>query len=145
MNLFYGCFIAMMGGGHLLAVSVAWARGELGGSPLLLYPLGVGLFVPAVLLLVGLERGLTGPPEGHRRLVAFNAWLGVFLMATGIHNGPLALSAGLNVAHLLHRRPAIGWGIAALALVVNSLLLVGGIAFAVRGGTFEDLAGMEPS
>ena len=51
MNLFVAVTLAVMGAGHLLAVTVKLAQGTLQGSPWLLYPIGIAVSVPSWLLV----------------------------------------------------------------------------------------------
>ena len=47
MNLFAGVTLAIMGGGHLLAVTIRLVQRSLEGSPWLLYPIGIAIVVPS--------------------------------------------------------------------------------------------------
>lgn len=141
MNRFYGCMIGVMGTGHLLAVSIKLAQGTLEPSPLLMLPLGLGLAIPAWWLLSTAGTVAAGPKE--RTTVALNGWLGVFVLAVGPHNFPLAAPALLNIAYRFHRRRAVGWAVVALAVVLYGVLLVGSVVFFLSGQSFEQFQGME--
>jgi len=142
MNLYYGCMIGVMGGGHLLAVTVAGFRGTLQGSPFVLYPLGLALAVPAWLLFGGVARPVAGEGRSARGAAALNAWLGISLLALGLHNLPLAAPAFLNLAYQFHRRRAVGWTILLVAITANLALFAGSLVFLASGQSFEQFSGM---
>lgn len=141
MNRFYGCMIGVMGTGHLLAVSVKLAQGTLEPSPLPMLALGLGLAIPAWLLVWAADAAVAGSKE--RKTVVLNGWLGVFVLAVGPHNFPLAAPAVLNIAYRFHRRRAVGWAVVALAVALYGVLLVGSIVFLLSGQSFEQFQGME--
>lgn len=143
MNRFYGCMIGVMSLGHLLAVTVASLQGTLKGSPLLLYPLGLALAIPAWWLFFGVQRLVTGERRWSRRTAALNAWLGISLLAFGLHNFPLAAPAALNLAYHFHTRPTVGWMILTVAVVANHALFVGSLVFLASGQSFEQFSGMK--
>ena len=142
MNLFFASVIGIMGFGHLLAVAVKHAQGSLEGLPILLYPLGIALVVPAAWLFLQVGRWTRDEERWRNRLVAANAVLGIVLLGLGFHNWPLALPAALNVAYLYQSRRAVGWAIVAAALAANLLLFVGAWIFYASGQSFEQFKGM---
>ncbi len=142
MNRFYGCMIGVMGLGHLLAVALAGFRGTLRGSPWVLVPLGLALAVPAWLLFAGVDRLAAGEERWSRRTVALDAWLGIFLLALGLHNFPLAAPAALNLAYRFHARRAVGWAILTVAIAANLALFAGSLVFLASGQSFEQFSGM---
>ena len=142
MNLFYACTIGTMSCGHLLAVGVKAARGTLEGSLAFLVPLGLVLFVPACWLALRVGRYARDGTRSRVPIVALNAWLGASLLAFGIHNFPLAVTAALDIAYALHSRRAAGWTIAALMVAANVALFIGSIVFMLSGQSFEQLQGM---
>jgi hypothetical protein len=142
MNRFYGCMLGVMGLGHLLAITAAGQQGELRGSPWVLYPIGLAIAVPAWLLHLGVARLAAGEARWSRRTVALNALLGLTLVAFGLHNLPLAVPAGLNLAYHFHTRRAVGWTIVTIALAANLALFAGALVFLASGQTFEQFSGM---
>ena len=142
MNRFYGCMLGVMGGGHLLAVALAHLRGTLQGPPAVLYPLGLALAVPAWWLFLGVPRLAAGDEGWSRRAAALNLWLGIALLAFGLHNFPLAAPAVLNLAYQFHRRRAVGWTIVALAILAKLALFAGSLVFLASGQSFEQFSGM---
>lgn len=145
MNLSYACVIGMMASGHLLAVSVKVAQGSLSGSPWLLYPLGLVLLTPAVLLLTNLKRARAGELRATRRVTFLNIWLAVALVVLGIRNFVLAIPAILNVCFLHFPRRKAAIAIAAIAMLVYVGLFVGSLSFLLRGGSFEEFSRMNPN
>ena len=142
MNLFTGCMIGMMAFGHLLAISIKAVEGTLSGSPLLLYPLGIVLLVPAVWLGRHATRLQANDADWTRRATVLNATLAISLLAFGLNNLPLALPAALNVAYLRHSRRLVGWTILTATVAVNGFLFVGSLIFLASGQSFEEFRGM---
>ncbi len=146
MNLFFGCMIGIMAIGHLLAVTLKATQGTLDPSrtPLyLLYPIGVALAIPAWWLV-----GIAGRfPEGGwsvgKKVRAINVWLGLFLVSLGLHNLPLALPAGFNLAYQFHSRRWVGWTIVAIASAGYLMLFIGAAIFMASGQSFEQFSGAE--
>jgi hypothetical protein len=65
------------------------------------------------------------------------------LVGLGLVNLPLAIPALLNIAYSRHSRPAMGWLIVALAVLVNGGLFAGGLLFMLSGArTFEEFRAM---
>jgi hypothetical protein len=143
MNLFYGCMIGTMAFGHLLAVTVKLAQGTLRGSWLALYPLGLVLAMPAWWLALRAARYGRDEERHRNRMLALNGWLGLALLALGLHNLPLAAPAALAIAYQLHTRRAVGWTLVTLALAANLALLVGSLVFLASGQSFEQISGLE--
>ena len=142
LNVFYGCMIGTMGIGHLAAVSVKMVQGTLEGSPVMLYPLGLALAIPAWWLAGRAKRYVLVEERYGRRLVMLNGWLAVFLLALGLHNFPLAAPAMLNVAYQFHTRQVLGWTIVTVAVVANIALFAGSLVFMATGLSFEQFQGM---
>ncbi len=141
MNLFYGCTLGVMSCGHILAVSVKLAQGTLQGSPWILFPLGLALAVPSWWLAIRAARLANGEEERWRKgAAALNAWLGIYLLALGLHNGPLAVPAALDIAYLFHSRRAVGWTILTVTVVANLALFIGSLVFLASGQTFEEFS-----
>ena len=140
MNVFFGCVIGIMTIGHLLAVSVKFSEGTLQSSPWFLYPLGIGLTVPAWWLALRSATYVRDEARFWRSLAWLNVGLGAGLVVVGLVNIPLAIPAALNVAYQFHRRAAVGRTIVGLAIAVNVLLLVGGLVFLASGQTFEEFS-----
>ncbi len=140
MNLYVGVMLAVMGAGHLLAVTAELVLDSLEGSPLLLYPIGLAIVVPA-LLIIRHTRTLLRPGDDRRTTVALHAWLAATLVILGTVNTPLAVPALLSVAYRLHGRRWIGIAIVAMAIIVNAGLLIGGLIFMASGQTFEEFSG----
>ncbi len=147
MNLFYGCVIGVMAVGHLWAVTIKVFQGSLAGSlagsPWLLYALGVALAVPAGWLAsIGARRSADENHAG-RRSTALNLWLGIFLLALGIYNLPLAVPAALNVAYRFHTRRWVGSTLVAVTAAVYLALFVGSLIFFASGQSFEEFSGLQ--
>lgn len=142
MHLFYGCTIAVMAFGHLLAVSVEWARGTLEGSPWFLLPLGLVLFVPSAWLMFRFARPTPDVDRGRSTTAALDVGLGLALLALGPHNAPLAAPAALNLAYLFHSRRAVGWTIVSVTVAADAALFVGSLVFLASGQSFEQFKGM---
>src|SRR5262245_49705817 len=104
LNLFYGCMIGIMSFGHLLAVTVKVSQGTLEGSLWVLYALGLALAIPAWWLAFRVGGFVKEIERWGSRMLALNAWLGICLIAFGIHNWPLAGPAALNIAYQLHSK-----------------------------------------
>ena len=143
MNLFYGCMIGTMALGHLSAVTVKAVQGTLEGSLWLLYPLGLALAGPAWWLAFRAGRYVNQQEQQSRRIVALNSWLGVYLVALGLHNLPLAAPAALNIGYQFHRTRAVGWTIVTVAIAANLALFAGSIIFLASGQSFEEFQGMK--
>ena len=142
MNLFYGCLIGVLAFGHLLAVGVKAAHGNLEGSLGLLLVMGVVLAAPSLWLTWKVLRSMRNEaqPAG---TIGPNIWMGVSLLALGVHNFPLAVPAVLNVAYQLHRRPAVGWTIVTVTVIGILLLFTGSLVFLASGATsFEEFQRM---
>jgi len=144
MHLFYGLMIGVMGFGHLLAVSLELLLGQgLRTTPLLLYPIGLVLALPAgALALRGWRfRGRSDPSP--RRAMALNGFVGLAVIALGPHNAPLAVPALLNILFGVVRQRAVAWAIVAVAVVGYALLFAGALVFFISGQSFEQFSGME--
>lgn len=137
MNFFYGGMIGLMSFGHLLAVTVKFFLGTLAGSLWILYPLGFALAVPAWWLIFVAGRLAGNDGQRQRTLAALNAWLGISLLAFGLHNAPLAAPAVLNVAYLFHSRQIAGWAIVSVTIVAMLALFVASLVFLASGQSFE--------
>ena len=142
MNLFAGVMLATMGVGHLLAVTTRLVLGTLDGTPVVLYPIGIAVIVPAG-LLVAHARGMLAGDAADSRTTRLNAWMAVTLLALGLHNLPLAAPSLLNIGYRLHQRRAIGWAIVSVAVVFNLGLFIGAVIFMASGQSFEQFSGME--
>jgi hypothetical protein len=140
LDLFYGVLIGVMAGGHLLAVGIAHARGTLAGSPLLLYPLGLALAVPAWSLVLGAPRLATGAASARLRARILDAWLGSALLLLGLHNLPLAVPALLHLAYPFHAGRPLGRAIVGVALVLYLALFAGSLVFLASGQSFEQFS-----
>lgn len=139
MNLFYGCVIGTMAGGHLLAVTIKLARGTVDGSPWFLYSLGLALAVPAWWLAM---RACLA--EGNeRRDFLLNAWLAIALLALGLHNWPLAAPAVLNIAFHFHSRRSVGRALMIVTTAAYLALFIGALVFLASGQSFEQFMGIE--
>jgi hypothetical protein len=142
LNLFAGATLTVMGVGHLLAVATKHAQGTLEGSPATLYPIGVAVTVPA-LLMVADTRALANGVGHARRTVLLNGWLAATLVLLGLINAPLALAPLLNIGYRLHARPVTGRVLVAAAVLVHAGLFIGGLMFMASGQNFEQFSGME--
>ena len=144
MHLFYGSMIGIMGFGHLLAVSLELVLGQgLRTTPLVLYPIGLVLALPAgALALRGWRfRGRSDPSP--RWAMALNGFVGLALLALGPHNAPLAVPALLNILCGVVRQRAVAWAIVGVAVVGYAFLFAGALIFFVSGQSFEQFSGME--
>lgn len=144
MHLFYGSMIGIMGLGHLVAVSLELALGHaLRTTPLVLYPIGLVLALPAgALALRGWRfRGRSDPSP--RRAMALNGFLGLALLALGPHNAPLAAPALLNILYGLVRKRALARAILGVAVAGYVFLFAGALVFFASGQSFEQFSGME--
>lgn len=139
MNLFTGVTLAIMGGGHLLAVATKQAQGTLNGPLWLLYPIGIAVLVPAW-MVARHTSVLLGPGDDGRRTVRLNTWLAVTLVVLGLVNIPLAIPPVLTIGYRLHTRRAVGVALLALAVLVNGGLFAGGLIFMASGKTFEEFS-----
>ncbi len=142
MNLFYGCMIGIMSFGHLLAVTVKASLGTLEGSLWLLYPLGLALTIPAWWLAGRVSRFVTHEPKWRKGTAALNAWLGIGLVALGLHNLPIAAPAAFNIAYSYYSAPAVRWTIVTIAVIANVALFIGATIFMASGQSFEQFQGM---
>lgn len=143
LHIFFGCMIGVMAFGHLLAVSVKVFQATLEGSPWLLYPLGLGLAVPAGWLVLCAVHLARDEARYGKIAVALNAWLGLFLLALGPQNLPLAAPAAINVGYHFHSRRAVGWTLVTVATAAYVALFVGSVMFFLSGQSFEQFQGME--
>lgn len=141
MNLFFGVTIGTMASGHLLAVTTKLALGTLHGSTPAFYAIGVALAVPSWWLTFHARRVLASDDDRVRATLALNAWLGVTLLALGVHNLPLAAPAFFNIGYALHARRAVGWALVGLAVVVDTGLFIGSLVFLASGQSFEQFRG----
>ncbi len=101
------------------------------GSPWLLYPLGLALFVPAALIAATVPRLRTAETSARRRLSVLDASILLFLLALG-PSAVLGIPAALNLLHLASARRAVERtvlvlsGLFYLAIFAASLLTDGG-------------------
>jgi hypothetical protein len=130
LNRFYGVVIAVMATGHLVAGSIACARGSLSASatPWLLYAVGIAMLVPATALAVVARRlqRTDGPPR--RTALALNGWLIAVLVAP-LASAPLAAPAIANMVAIASSRRrtqqiAVRAAIALYAAMLLASLLV---------------------
>jgi hypothetical protein len=141
MNVYVGVMLAVMGAGHLLAVTVKLLDGTLRGAPLLLYAIGVAIMVPAALIIVHTSQALAG--SSARTTMRLHGWMAATLMVLGLINTPLAIPALLSIAYAAHSRRATGIAIVAGFALVNAGLLIGGLMFMLSGAqTFEEFNNM---
>lgn len=138
MNLFTGVMLLIMGGGHLLAVTVKLLQGTLRGSALFFYAIGIAIVVPAWFLLRHTQSILAG--GGARQTARLNAWMAVTLVVLGIVNLPLAIPAICNIGYSLHGRRWVGLACAGVFLAATAFLLIGGLIFMASGQTFEEFS-----
>ena len=137
MNLFVGVMLAVMGLGHLLAVTVKVLDGTLRGSPLLLYPIGIAIVVPAAFIIRHTRHLLAGDDRG--TAIKLQGWLAVTLVVLGLINIPLAIPALLCMAYARDSRRVTGLAIVSAFALVNGGLLIGGLLFLLSGAqTFEE-------
>ena len=141
MNVFVGVMLAVMGLGHLLAVTVKVFDGTLRGSPLLLYPIGIAIVVPAAFIIRHTRHLIAGDDRGGA--VKLHGWLAVTLLVLGLVNIPLALPALLCMAYAHHSRRFTGLAIVSAFALINGGLLIGGVLFLLSGAqTFEEFNNM---
>lgn len=143
MNLFFGVTIGTMAFGHLLAVTVKLATGTLVGSPLVFYAIGAALAAPSWWLIWETGSGLRAHRDRSTSTLILNAWLAITLLGLGLHNLPLAAPGIANIAYHRHRRRRVGWGIAALAVLINTGLFIGALFFLASGQSFEQFSGTD--
>jgi hypothetical protein len=137
MNVFVGVMLAVMGVGHLLAVSVKLMDGTLRGSPLLLYAIGAAIVLPSVFIIRHTGHLLAGDDRG--TALKLHGWLAATLVVLGLINTPLAIPAVLSMAYARHTRRVTGIAIVATFAMVNAGLLIGGLLFMLSGAqTFEE-------
>lgn len=137
MNLFFGVMIGTMAFGHLLAVTTKLVLGTLHGSLLVFYVIGIALAVPSWWLVLHTMRLAKEEEYGRKKLVVLNAWLGISLLAFGVHNFPLAAPAAWNIAYQFHSKRAVGWAIVSVAIIAMLTLFSGSIVFFLSGQSFE--------
>jgi hypothetical protein len=139
MNLFSGVMLLIMGFGHLLAVTTKLLIGTLvRGSPVLFYAIGLVVVVPAWLVVRQTRKIVT---HGEMRSTMWvNLGMAVALLVLGPVNLPLAIPNFCNAAYSVHKHPAIGWSIVAVALVVTVGLFAGGLVFMASGRSFEEFS-----
>jgi uncharacterized membrane protein YidH (DUF202 family) len=138
MNLFTGVMLLVMGVGHLLAVTTKMLQGTLRGSPLVFYPIGVALVVPAWLIADNTRAILSA--DDVRLTVKLHAWMAATLGVLGIVNLPLAVPALCCLSYGLHKRQWLGWAIVAVMTIACTGLFVGGLIFMASGKTFEEFS-----
>jgi hypothetical protein len=131
-NRFFGCVMAVMASGHLVAVVVAAELGAItSGAPLwFLYAIGLVLLFPAA-ALAGIAGRFRPDAAGPRHLaIALNALLALVLVVS-VASAPLAVPAVLNVVVLLRSsRRAERWGVGASAAAYAAMLIA---SFYFRG------------
>ncbi len=142
LDVFYGCMIGTMAFGHLLAVTVKAWQGTLAASLWLLYPLGLVLLGPSVVLALAAGRREPGSSGGLR--IGLNLGLLILLLGLGLHNWPLAFPAALNLAYRFSPRPAIARVVLSVAVLGYCALFLGGLVFLASGQSFEQFSGIEP-
>ena len=143
LNLYFGLTIGMMAFGHTLAVTTKQLSGTLEGSPALLYLIGLAVGTPSWWMVAHTRQVLASDGGHERRSLVLNVWLAITLLALGAHNLPLAIPALFNIAYQRHSRPAVGWAIVSLAVVVCVGLFVGSVIFFASGQSFEQFRGIE--
>ena len=142
LNLIPGVMIAIMALGHLSAVTIKLAVGTLQASPLVLYPIGLVLIVPSVLLILHTRTLIASNEDRGQTTIALNTWLAITLVILGLPNLPLAVPAVLNIAYHLHSRRIVGWAIVSVAMLINVGLFVGSLVFLMSGQSFEQFSGV---
>ncbi|MGD9487156.1 MAG: hypothetical protein AB7W47_04000 [Calditrichaceae bacterium] len=143
MNMFFAVTIGMMAFGHILAVSAKLIVGTLLGSVVLFYVIGVVLALPSWFLAHHTWDRFMSRKGFNHKLIIFNTWLGITLLALGIHNLPLAIPAILNIGYYFHSRRITGWIIISLAIIVNLGLYIGSLVFLASGQSFEQFQGIQ--
>lgn len=134
MNLFVGVTLAVMGAGHVLAVSTKLMQGSLNGSTVVLYIIGAAILAPAWLLM-----RYARSTESAK----YNFWMASALIVLGLINIPLAIPAFLNIAYARHSRPRTGQLIVGAWVLVVAGLFAGGMMFMLSGAaTFEEFSRM---
>jgi hypothetical protein len=129
--------------GHLLAVTTKLALGTLEGSTLVFYVIGIALAAPSWSLIYHTRVMLASDDERGRATMVLNTWLGITLLALGIHNLPLAAPAFFNIGYHLNSRRMVAWVIVSMAVVVNVGLFIGSLIFLASGRSFEQFRGIE--
>jgi hypothetical protein len=139
MNLFTGVMLLVMGFGHLLAVTTKLLQGTLlRGSPLLFYPIGIAIVVPAWFVVRNTRAILAA--DDARSTVRLNAWMAVTLVVLGLVNIPLAIPALCSIGYGLHKRRWTGFAIVAVMTIACVGLFIGGLIFMASGRTFEEFS-----
>jgi len=144
MNLAAGITIGSMAFGHLLAVATKLALGTLrDGSLLVFLAIGIGLFVPALMVTRHTRHLLVAGNQGRNTTVALNAWLAVTLLALGLHNLPLAAPSLINIVYRVHSGRFVGWSLVALTVTLHVGLFAASLVFLASGQSFEQFRGIE--
>jgi hypothetical protein len=141
MTLLFATTISAMAFGHLLAVTIKLIAGTLVGPVAVFYGIGIALAVPAWWLLLHALRvfGRLHSPT----TLWLNGWLVVTLVVLGLPNIPLAAPGVLTMAYQVHTRPAVGWALAGMVIVLTGGLFIGSLIFLASGLTFEQFRGMQ--
>ena len=143
LSLFFAATIGTMAFGHLLAVTTKLARGTLEDPLPVFYLIGTALAVPSWWLLYHVRAIADSSADHARTTLRLNAWLALTLLAMGPQNLPLAAPGFLNIGYQLHERPAVGWAIVAVSVVLGIGLFIGSLVSFASGQTFEEF-GLQP-
>lgn len=143
LSVYAGAMVGTMAFGHLFAISLKLAAGDLNGALPALVGIGIVLAVPSWLVVRhgwGVGRGKV--VEG-RETIILNLLLVGALLVTGPRNAPLAIPALLNTIHAGAHRVRVKQATVALAVAFSLLLFAGSVRFFISGQSFEDFSGME--
>lgn len=143
-NFFFGVLITTLAFGHLLAVSIKLAAGNLVGSVPLLYLIGIGLAVPSVWVILN-TRKILAQGEYTRPTIISNALLAVVLLLAGLPNIPLALLGVLNIFYLTTTRPKLERALVGAQIILTTAMLVGALVFMTSRSNFEQFSGIDQS
>ena len=141
LNLYFGALIGILAFGHLLAVAVKDARGDLIGDPMTLYAMGILLALPSWSLIRHAVRDKAGRHDETdawlRMALILNGATALSLLVLGVHNLPLASPAAFNVGYQRARGTIVRRAIATAAVVAQLALFLMAIAFLLSGQSFE--------
>lgn len=143
LSVFAGTLIGLLAAGHLFAVLLKLAVGDLGGSLPVLLTIGIVLALPSWAVARHGWELARGDRDVGRQAVILNLLLIGCLLVTGPLNAPLAIPAGLAALYAWTPRERIRRVIMVATVLFVTLLFAGSVRFFMSGQSFEDFSRVE--
>lgn len=143
LGVLAGTLIGLLAVGHLFAVLLKLAMGDLGGSLPVLLAIGIVLALPSWAVARHGWELARGHREVGRKTVTLNLLLIGCLLVTGPLNAPLAIPAALAALHAWTKRERARRVIMVATVLFVMLLFAGSVRFFMSGQSFEDFSRVE--